>query len=176
MHDPPLFHTIMTSAGTIIDIHDDGVLATSLHVQVHGTKLLFIWPGTQCNRKFFHVSHTTEHPLRLREAISEMGDEFKLTILNAGTTVHLEPGRIHAVVSPGNSTIACCEYVDAKMRDSAHIKEGVKWILDLIKTRRNPLPNDEDLMELYQPLIYGMRMWECLLQKLVEIPDETLAH
>jgi len=48
-----------------------------------------------------------------------MVDEFKLTIPNASTAVHLEPGMILAVLSPGNFPISCWEYVDANMPDSA---------------------------------------------------------
>jgi hypothetical protein len=53
-------------------------------------------------------------------------DGFKLTLLNPGAAVKLDPGMIHAVISPANSAIGCWEFVDAKWLGSDQIKEGAK--------------------------------------------------
>jgi hypothetical protein len=170
----PLFHSIYTPAGTITDIHDDGVLNAAVLVQLYGTKGLFTWPGTAANRAFFADSHGSTPPLRLREAGNNMPDGFKLTILKPGIAVNLDPGMIRAVISPVNSAIGSWDYVDAKWlgADQSKVKEGAKWALDLAKIREDPLPNDADPAELYRPIVYGLNLWKCLLQVLVKDGDD----
>ena len=170
----PLFHSILTPAGTISDIHDDGVLLASLLVQLYGIKVLFTWEGTEANREYFRESHGTTHHLRLGEAISKMMDGFKVTILNPGDAVKMESGMIHAVVSLTNSAIGCWEYVDARWFDSNDIRKGAEWVLDLIKSRGKPLPSDEKPEIMYNGLVYGMNMWRCLLQNLVDTGNEGM--
>jgi hypothetical protein len=170
--DWPLFHSILTPAGNVTDIHDDGVLSASLLVQVYGTKVLFTWPGSEANREYFRDSHGTAHHLRLGDAISKMTDGFKVTILNPLDAVKMEPGMIHAVVSPTNSAIGCWEYVNTTWLDSDDIRAGAEWALGLIKSRERPLLSDEMPENMYKGLVYGMNMWRCLLQNLVDTSHE----
>lgn len=164
----PCFHSIITPAGTITDVHCDCDIAASLLVQLYGTKVLFSWPGTKANRDYFQHSVGIDHHLRLPEAVSKMTEGFKFTILKPGDAVVLEPGMIHAVVSPENSAIGCWEYVDEKWFDNDDIKEGAEWIVNSIKSRGPQLPTDESKEEIYNPLRYGLSMWKCLLQNLQE--------
>lgn len=169
-NEPPCFHSILTPAGTVTDIHCDSEIAASLLVQLYGTKVLFSWPGTKANRDYFQKSYGTEHHLRLPEAVSKMIEGFRLTILNPGDALVLKPGMIHAVVSPDNSAIGCWEYVDAKWLDSsdstAGIFNGARWLLDLVGSRGAQLPTDETKEQMYNPLKYGLSLWKCLLQNL----------
>ena len=170
--DEPLFHSVITPATTISDIHDDGVLIATLLAQLYGAKLLFTWPATTANRKFFRDYHGRDHFLVLGDAISKM-DGLKLTFLNPGDGVKLDPGMIHAVISLTNSAIGCWEYVDAEWFDTEEIQQGTEWLLDLIKTRQQPLPNEVTMAELYKPIAYGMNMWRAVLKRLDDATDEV---
>ena len=163
-----LFHSILSPAGSITDIHDDGVLWGSLLVQLYGTKVIFSWPGTDANRKYFERAHGTQHHLRLSEAVLKMPDGFKLTILNPGVAVVMDPGMIHAVVSPTNSAIGSWEYVDARWLQDDHIREGTEWLLALVKSRKTRLPVDMNPEHDLDGLMYGLNMWKCLLVNLRE--------
>jgi len=169
--EQPLFHSIITPATTVSDIHDDGALIANFLVQLYGVKVLFSWPGTTANRKFFRDYHGRDHFLVLGDAISKM-DGLKLTFLNPGDGVNLEPGMIHALISLTNSAIGSWEYVDAEWFDTDEIRKGTKWLLDLIKTRQQPLANEVAVAELYKPIIYGMNMWRAMLKRLDNTRDE----
>src|SRR6202020_2723938 len=86
----------------------------------------------------------------------------------------IELGMIHAVIAVTNSGIASWDYVNAKWLSSheSQMKAGVKWAIDVAKSRENPLPNDATPTELYQPIIYGLSLWECCQRDLVEREDD----
>jgi hypothetical protein len=170
-NEAPLFHFIMTPAATITDIHDDGGLSASWLVQLYGTKVLFSWPGTELNRKHFKDSHAREHGLRVREAIENL-EGFKLNILNPGNAVRIDPGMIHAVVSPTNSAIGCWEYVDAKWLDSNDIREEAEWLLGLIRDREHQVTGDDTPRNMYAGVTYGLNLWRCLLENLIHAGNE----
>ena len=173
--DPPLFHSIITPAGNISDIHDDSVISTSMLVQLYGYKVLLSWPGTQTNREYFKDCHGTDHDLRLFEAIERMPEGFKVTILKPCVGVKLDPGMIHAVMSPTNSAIGCWEYVDAQWLDGEEIKQGGLWELGLIKKRAGAeLPTDQKAKDMYRQLRYGVSMWKCLEKTLVDDGGEEM--
>ena len=140
----------------------------------YSNAILFTWPGTEANREYFRDSHGTAHHLRLSEAISKLTDGLKVTILNPGDAVKLERRMIHAVVSPTNSAIGCWEYVDATWLDSNDIRAGAEWAFELIESRKTPLPSDDKLENMYNGLAYGMNMWRCLLQNLVDAGNEEM--
>jgi len=172
-NDPPLFHSIITPAGTITDIHDDSVISGSFLVQLYGYKVLLSWPGSPINREFFKDCHGTDHDLRLLEAIERMSEGLKVTILKPGIGVELLPGMIHAVLSPTNSAIGCWEYVNAQWLDSNEIKEGGLWELKLLAKRAAAeLPSDEKTEDMYRQLSSGIDLWECLKERLVDDSDE----
>jgi hypothetical protein len=164
----PLFHTILTPAGTITDIHDDSPMVGTLLVVVRGKKVIFSWPGTDANRKYFKDAHGVEHFLRLPEAVSKMPDGFKLTILNPGDALAMPPGTIHAVLSPINSAISCWEYVNAEWLGDDEIQEGAEWVLGVLRSRKARLSVDLDLEYDLKGLKYGYDMWRCLLLNLQE--------
>ena len=142
-NNPPLFHSILTPAATITDIHDDSVLSASMLVQLYGYKILLTWPATETNRMYFKDCHGTERYVRLEEAIREMAG-LKVMILKPGDGVKMEPGKLHAVLSVTNSVISCWEYVDAKWPDDDGIEKGILWELDLIKKCVSaPVPTDD---------------------------------
>jgi len=114
---------VITRATTVSDIHDDGVLIANLLVQLYGVKVLFSWPGTTGNRKFFHDYHGRDHFLVLGDIISKM-DGLEPTFLNPGDGVNLEPGMIHAVISRTNWAIGSWEYVDAESFDPTRFGQG----------------------------------------------------
>ena len=161
----PLFHVIMTPAATISDIHDDSMLSASFLVQIYGEKILFTWPASETNRKFFSECHGTKHGLKLREAIEKMTDGFRVTILYPGFGVKIDPGMIHAVVSISNSVIGCWEFVDAKWLKDSPIEGSSEWELNLFKNR-DRLPNDDDPKNIINGLNCGLNLWRCLALKL----------
>ena len=124
MDDQPLFHSTFTPAGTITDIHSDGVLCSSVLGQPYRTKLSFTWPSTTVNRTLFGNYHGGEHSLLLCSAMAETVNDFELTILKPGDAIKLEPGMIHVVFSLTNSAGGRWEYVDAKWFDSRVREKG----------------------------------------------------
>jgi hypothetical protein len=168
-NDRPLFHSIMTIAGNITDIHDDSAISTSMLANLYGIKILLSWPGSRTNRKYFRNCYGTTHDLRVLDAIKKMPEGFKVTILRPGIGVTLDPGMIHAVISPTNSAIGCWEYVDAQWLDSDDILEGGLWELEMLKERASgELPIDEKTKEMYRQLNYGLSMWKCLKENLIQ--------
>jgi len=161
----PLFHSIITPAGTITDIHDDSVISASFLVQLYGYKVFFSWPGSPNNREFFKDCHGRDHDLRLLEAIERMSG-LKVTILKPGIGMELLLGMIHAVLSPTNSAIGCWEYVNAQWLDSDEIKEGGLWELNLLAKRAAAkLPVDQKTEDMYRQLSSGVDLWECLKER-----------
>jgi hypothetical protein len=57
-----------------------------------------------------------------------MMDGFKVTILHPGDAVMMEPGMIHAVVSPTNLAIGCWECMDAIWLDSNYWR-GAQFVI-----------------------------------------------
>jgi len=86
---------------------------------------------------------------------------------------------IHAVLSPNNSAIACWEYVDAQWLENDDIEKGGLWELDLLAKRaRAELRVDEKVEKMYQQLKYGISLWRCLEEQLIEEggEDEDARH
>jgi len=100
----------------------------------------------------------------------------KVTILSPGVGVKLWPGMIHAVLSPNNSAIACWEYVDAQWLENDDIEKGGLWELDLLgKRERAKLPVDEKVENMYRQLRYGVSLWRCLQEQLIEEGGEDVS-
>jgi len=177
--DPPLLHSIFTPAGKITDIHDDSVISASMLVQLYGYKVLLSWPGSQTNRDYFGDFHgVVGHDLQILEAVERMSG-LKVTILSPGVGVKLWPSMIHAVLSPNNSAIACWEYVDAQWLENDDIEKGGLWELDLLAKRaRAELRVDEKVENMYRQLKYGLSLWRCLEEQLIEEggEDEDVRH
>ena len=175
-NDPPLLHSIITPAGKIADIHDDSVISASMLVQLYGYKVLLSWPGSLTNRDYFGDLHgVVGHDLQILTAIERMS-ELKVTILSPGVGVKLWPGMIHAVLSPNNSAIACWEYVDAQWLENDDIEKGGLWELGLLAQHaRAELPVDEKAENMYRQLRYGLSLWRCLEEKLIEEGGEDVS-
>lgn len=86
---PPLFHTIIKPAGTLIDVHDDGSLTANVLIQVVGHTIILSWPRTDTNQRFFGPFHCTQHPFILSRALDSMTG-LKVTILNPGMGVVMD--------------------------------------------------------------------------------------
>jgi len=148
-------------------------------VQLYGYKVLLSWPGSQTNRDYFGDFHgVVGHDLQILEAVERMSG-LKVTILSPGVGVKLWPSMIHAVLSPNNSAIACWEYVDAQWLENDDIEKGGLWELDLLAKRaRAELRVDEKVENMYRQLKYGVSLWRCLEEQLIEEggEDEDARH
>jgi len=171
--DPPLLHSIFTPARKITDIHDDSVISVSMLVHFMAIRS---WPGSQTNHDYFGDFHgVVGHDLQILEAVERMSG-LKVTILSPGVGVKLCPSMIHAVLSPNNSAIACWEYVDAQWLENDDIEKGGLWELDLLAKRaRAELPVDEKAEKMYRQLRYGVSLWRCLGEKLIEEGGEDVS-
>src|SRR2546423_14971877 len=86
-------------SGTITDIHQDGSITASVLFVTLGTKVLLTWPNTAENLQFYQPYYEANHGLITCEAIQQLSG-LKVNVLKEGIGVKMEPGMLHAVISP----------------------------------------------------------------------------
>jgi hypothetical protein len=89
----------------------------------------------------------------------------KVTILNPGIGVIMDPGVIYGEMSPDNSATGGWVFVDSGwLLQNNEIRNDCSREAFLIKARMaRPLGLDDDIVSVVRVMEYGMNMWECLL-------------
>lgn len=160
----PRLTTTLSPAGSITDPHIDGTGSGLLLFQVLGSKLLFTWPASSGNLKWMETRHGIKKgPLKLFHAIDEMS-EMNVTFLTGHESVVLEPGMIHAVVSPENSAISGWDFVKAAWLSSNDVQRQMMWEASQAKKQKDGLLGD--LYDLGRYLEDDLQLWTMLGSRL----------
>jgi len=91
-------------AGAITDAHIDSALLGTVVTVWSGKKIWITWPPTSTNLEAFTSKHFHDNRRDLTLTISTL-ENMKVCLLNAGDTIYMPAGTIHAVLTPERSTL-----------------------------------------------------------------------
>lgn len=156
----PKLTTTISPAGSITDPHIDGTGSGAFLFQLFGTKLLFTWPASSENLEWMNTQHGIKKgPLKLSQAIEEMS-QMCVTGLTSHQGVILDPGMIHAVMSPNNSAIAGWDFVNATWMDSGDVERQMLWEAGLARKQKSGMLGDVYSLSRY--LEEDLVLWDLL--------------
>ncbi|CAD6967731.1 unnamed protein product [Tilletia controversa] len=128
----------ITPAGHITEVHQDGVMDSSILIQLLGEKIIFMWPPIASNLFFASKYHRGDASW-LFEAIKHF-EQGKMVHLTPGCKIHLPLGTFHAVLALTPSCLA--GYRVHQPLDLISIPRLLKWDIETSIA----LHHDQDLL------------------------------
>jgi hypothetical protein len=164
--------TTISPAGSITDPHIDGTGSGLYLFQLFGTKVLFTWPASVENLQWMEkmgLHGRKRGPLTLSQAIDELS-ELRVNVLSGHKSVALDPGMIHAVMSPDNSAIAGWDFVNFQWLKLDNVRAQMAWEAELAQKQKAGLLGD--LYDISCYLSDDLKLWNKLAVKIGDRQDD----
>jgi len=142
------FSSVVTPGGWITFCHNDGCGCGQLLWQLFGTKLMFWWELEGDIMEMYGPLHHRNKGDFLRRAVKEWPG-LKWTILGPGDYIVMNPGTVHAVLSPVNSVVGGIYLLDQEWIKNGSVETKISWHFDKIEAMiEDPSEDHENIAEI----------------------------
>ena len=130
----PYLVSVITPAGSITSPHCDNTGSGHVILGSYGTKLVVWWDTSDILLKNFGDIHCCKKGEVTVGAVKTWPG-LHWTILQTGKYLIMEPGQVHAVVSPENSAVSGWSFISLEWLKSGVIERMMGWELRIIESR-----------------------------------------
>lgn len=129
------FHSVITPAASLTGPRCKNSGSAHIVLQTYGTKLVMWWDCSAEVIKEYEKIHCTQKEDRNCLSAVLHWPGLHWAILEVGDYVVIEPGQVHAVLSPVNSALSGWSFVASKWLRDGILKERMEWEMDLVEKR-----------------------------------------
>ena len=131
----PLLYSVFTPAGTVTSPHCDNTGSGHVIMLSYGVKLVFWWDSSPAVLEEFSRIHCLRKGEHSVNAVKTWPGLKWAILQEPGEYVVMEPGQIHAVVSPVNSAVTGWSFVMSDWLENGKLSEMMDWEMRVIEER-----------------------------------------